>query len=200
MNAGFWNERYREPEYAYGTEPNDFLRAYAGGFPKGPVLCLAEGQGRNAVFLAERGHDVTAVDFSPEGLKRAQELAAARGVTIATLECDLSAFVPPRTDYAAVIAIFAHLPPATRCNIHAMVPKILAPGGVFVLEAYTPLQLAYGTGGPKDRSLLMTKAALADELSGLSFEVLREVEREISEGPYHQGLSATVQLFARRPA
>jgi SAM-dependent methyltransferase len=199
MNSQFWDDRYRVDDYVYGREPNEFLRAEAHRIPRGRVLCLADGEGRNGVFLAGLGHDVTAVDFSAEGLRKAERLASERHVKLTTVEADLSTFEPETASLTGIVAIFAHLPPAVRQRVHAWVPTALQPGGVFLLEAYTPRQLAFGTGGPRDPALLMTLAALREELSPLTFEIGREVEREIHEGLFHGGPSATVQILAVRP-
>ena len=196
MNADFWNERFGSNEYFYGTAPNDFVAEVAPRLPAGPVLCLAEGEGRNAVFLAHRGHAVTAVDLSPIGLAKAQALAAARGVAITTETADLAEFAIGDARWAAIIASWAHLPPPLRRVVMANVVRGLRPGGAFVLEAYTPAQLAFGTGGPKDPALLMTIAALRDELAGLDFEIGHEIEREVQEGRGHGGRSAVVQVLA----
>lgn len=197
--AKFWDERYAGDAYAYGREPNDFLRAEVERIPPGPVLCLAEGEGRNAVFLAKRGHDVTAIDFSSEGIRKAERLAREESVNLTTIEADLATYEPPAdAAFAAVIAIFAHVRPEVRRRVHEWVPRVLAPGGCYVLEAYTPKQLAFGTGGPKDVALLMTLDDLRAELAPLDFVIGREVEREIHEGPFHGGPSATVQVVAVR--
>lgn len=200
MNANSWDERFATTDYFYGTEPNDFVVAMAPEIPAGPVLCLAEGEGRNAVFLATRGHAVTAVDGSANGLTKAQALAAARGVSIATQVADLTDYAIEPAAWAGIVATWAHLPPPLRRQIHAQIATGLRPGGVYVLEAYTPAQLAYGTGGPKDPELCMTLAALRGELAGLEFVVGRECERTIHEGIGHNGLSAVVQVCARRPS
>lgn len=194
-----WDDRYSAPTYAYGTEPNDFLTSVAGRIPPGPVLCIAEGQGRNAVYLASLGHDVLAVDQSPVGLARARELAASRGVKIATEVADLSHFIIEPERWSGIVAIFAHLPPALRARVFAAAVGGLAPGGAFVLEAYSPKQLEYGTGGPKEVSLLMSLDALRTELAGLRIEHGVETEREIHEGEYHHGRSAVVQILAFKP-
>lgn len=195
-----WNERYSENDFAYGTEPNDFLNEVADRIPTGPVLCLAEGQGRNAVFLAGRGHDVLAVDQSAVGLERARGLAAERGVTIETRVADLGAFAFEPDRYAGIVAIWAHLPPGLRKAVHRKCVASLMRGGVMVLEAYTPSQVGRGTGGPPDPALCMTAADLRTELAGLEFEILAERERDVDEGTYHNGRSAVVQMLARKPA
>lgn len=199
MNAAFWNERYgANPDYVFGTTPNTFLAAHAHRVPAGPVLCLAEGEGRNAAHLATLGHAVTAVDQSATGLEKARQLAATRGTAITTIVGDLATFPFGEASWSGIVSIFAHLPPALRRSVHAAVVRALAPGGMFLLEAYTPAQLAHGTGGPKDPQLLMTLAALRDELAGLDFLVAQEIEREVVEGTGHTGLAAVVQIVARK--
>ena len=198
MSSNLWDERFAGEAYAYGREPNDFLRAEAHRIPPGPVLCLAEGEGRNAVFLAGLGHPVTAVDLSREGLRKTEQLARERGVSVTTVRADLASYELEPGAYAGVVAIFAHLPPAVRRRVHARVVTALRPGGVFLLEAYTPDQLALGTGGPKDPAMLVTLADLQAELGPLRIELGREVRREIHEGTLHAGPSATVQLVAAR--
>lgn len=194
----FWESRYSEPAYAYGTEPNGFLVEVAERIPAGPVLCLAEGQGRNAVWLAGRGHAVTAVDSSRAGLAKAEALAAARGVRVATLVADLADYEIAPGAWAGIVAIFAHFPPELRRRVHRAAAAGLAPGGVLVLEGFTPRQLAFGTGGPRTPQVLYTLEDLREDLAGLTLEIAREVERDVVEGAYHTGRSAVVQLLARR--
>lgn len=199
MDPRFWNERFGHDDYAYGTEPNDFVREEAHRIPSGRVLCLAEGEGRNAVHLASLGHTVTAVDFSAEGLRKAARLAAERGVTLDLVEANLAEYTPPEGAFTGVVAVFAHLPPDVRRRVHGLAARALVPGGCFVLEAYTPAQLAHDTGGPKDPAMLMTLAGLREELAPLELVVGREVERTIQEGRFHGGPSATVQVVAVKP-
>lgn len=198
MSSQFWDDRYRADEYAYGRQPNAFLREEARRIPPGRVLCLAEGEGRNAVFLAGLGHQVTAVDFSVEGLRKAERLALEQNVEIATVHADLATYEPEIDAFTGIVAIFAHLPAPVRKHVHGWVPRALRSAGVYILEAYTPAQLAFNTGGPRDPALLMTLAGLKEDLSPMTFEIGREVEREIHEGAFHGGPSATVQLFAVR--
>ncbi len=200
MSSSFWDERFGAEQYAYGREPNDFLRQQAARIPAGPVLCLADGEGRNSTFLAGLGHEVTAVDYSAVGLQKARRLASERGVALTTVEADLAEFEPPREDYAGIVAIFAHLPVDVRRRVHGWAARALRPGGVFVLEAYTLAQLPLGTGGPRDPALLMSLSALEQELAPLEIVLGQELERELQEGSFHSGRSATVQLVAVRPA
>jgi len=194
-----WDERYAQSGYAYGTEPNDFLAEVAPAIPEGPVLSLADGEGRNAVFLAARGHAVTAVDASPIGLSKAGRLAAERGVRVETRLADLEAgFELGTARWAGIVSIWCHLPRPAREELHAQVARALLPGGVFILEAYTPRQLRYGTGGPSSAALLPALDDLRAELKELELEIAREVVREVQEGRMHHGESAVVQLLGRR--
>ena len=199
MESDFWNTRYGVEHYVYGTEPNTFVAGSADLIPAGPVLCLAEGEGRNAAFLASRGHAVTAVDRSTVGLEKARRLAASKGVTIQTLAADLAEYDLGREQWAGVVATFAHLPSRLRRLVHGRVVGALAPGGVMILEAYTPAQLAHGTGGPRDPDLLMTLDALREDFAGLELVVARELQREVLEGEGHTGLAAVVQVIGRKP-
>jgi SAM-dependent methyltransferase len=198
MDAAFWNERYAATGHVYGEAPNAFVAEVAPQIPAGPVLCLAEGEGRNAVHLATLGHRVTALDQSETGLAKARRLAEKRGVTIQTMVTDLADYSIAAGAWAGIVATFAHLPPALRRRIHREVVNGLQPGGVFVLEAYTPAQLAFDTGGPKSPELLMTLAGLREELSGLELLIACERERDVIEGSGHTGRAAVVQILARR--
>jgi len=196
----FWDDRYSQPGYAYGTEPNDFLRENAALIPQGRVLALADGEGRNGVYVATFGHHVTSVDRSAVGLAKAQALATERGVTIQTVLADLAAFEITPSSWEGVVSIFCHLPPDLRRRVYAAVAKGLVPGGVLVLESYTPRQIALGTGGPSDPALMPTLGQLREELAGLEFVHGIERERDVREGAFHHGRAAVVQVIARRPA
>ncbi len=199
--ASFWNQRYgaARDNYLYGTAPNEFLAADADRIPPGPVLCLADGEGRNSVHLAGLGHAVTAVDLSSAGLAKARALADKRGVRLTTVVADLEHYPIAEGAWAGIVAIFMHLPLALRARVLARAAVGLEPGGVFVLECYSPAQLAFNTGGPRDAALLPTLAALREELAGLEFLHGRELERDILEGDGHTGRGAVVQVIARRP-
>lgn len=195
-----WDDRYSEPGFAYGTQPNDFLAAEHARMPAGGrVLCLAEGEGRNAVFLAEQGYAVTAVDQSAVGLAKAERLARERGVTIGTEVADLADYDLGTEQWDGIVSIFAHVAPDLRRCLHQNVATALTAGGVLLLEAYTERQLQMpGRGGPPatQRALFMSQETLEDELTGLDLIIAREVEREVSEGHYHEGRSAVVHLVA----
>ena len=200
-DAAFWDQRYADAGgYVFGTEPNDFLRGAAGWIPaRGRVLCLGEGEGRNAVHLARRGHDVLAVDQSATGLAKAAALAATHGTTLATQVADLSDFPIAPEAWDAVVCIFLHLPPALRSRVHRAAVAGLRPGGVFILESYGPTQLGRGTGGPQNPELLPPLADLRSDFAGLELLTARELERDVIEGSGHTGRAAVVQVLARRP-
>ena len=193
-----WDERFSTEEYFYGTQPNDFLKQNYRAIPPGEVLCLAEGEGRNAVFLAEQGYQVTAVDASSAGLEKARKLAAERGVQIHTIHADLADYDPGQERWSGIVSIFCHLPTDIRRQLHGRLADALLPGGVLLLEAYTPAQLAFKTGGPPMADMMMSKEILKEEIPGLSFRYLLETERDVSEGRGHTGHAAVVQAIATR--
>jgi SAM-dependent methyltransferase len=194
-----WDQRYGADTYYYGVEPNDFLREQSTALRHGgDVLCLGEGEGRNAVFLAKQGFPVVAVDQSAVGLQKAQQLAASRGVRITTVIADLAVFRIEPASWDAIVSIWCHLPRALRRETHRQVAAGLKPGGAFVLEAYTPAQLQHRTGGPSTADLMPTLAELREELDGLDFRHAAERERIVQEGAGHCGLSAVVQVLAYR--
>lgn len=195
-----WDERYASEEYAYGTEPNDFLKAHFHHLSKGRILSLAEGEGRNAVFLAKQGYAVTAVDASRVGLEKALKLAEAQGVAIECIRADLFNFDFGQEEWDGIVSIFCPLPSVLRTDIHRKVVAALKPGGIFLVEAYRPEQLKYGTGGGSNADTMQTAGSLRSELSGMKFQHLLELERNVIEGTYHTGLGAVVQAIAVKQA
>ncbi|AQP45099.1 methyltransferase domain-containing protein [Tessaracoccus flavus] len=201
MTAELWDSRYSHPNYLFGYRPNDFLKAQARLLrPGSRVLCLGDGEGRNGVWLAERGHSVVSLDFSGVALAKAEALAAERGVSIETRQVDLAQWVddpdPPRP-WDAVVVIFVHLRPELRQRVAQAVTRQSAPGAALILENYTPAQLALGTGGPKQPELLTTREDVLADWQGWHLDV-RLVERRIFEGMGHQGLSSVVQALGLR--
>lgn len=196
--AKFWNERYAGADYAYGTEPNDFLVAQAPLLPHGlPVLCLADGEGRNGVWLASRGFDVTSVDVARKGLDKARSLAQRAGVPIATVCADVTRYELGRKRWGGIVSIFLHLPQRARAALHARCVHALAPGGVYVYEAYGKRQPEYGTGGPPEHGLLARLDDVVDELAGLEIVHRFDGVRAVHEGRHHSGDAHVVQVVAR---
>ena len=191
-----WDERYRAEEYAYGTQANDFLAQNYTRLAKGNILCLADGEGRNSVFLAQKGYTITAVDSSIEGISKARKLAELNKVNVDYIHADLGDYDLGVNKWDGIVSVFCHLPPDIRAKVHHQVVSSLKPRGVLLLEAYTPEQLQLGTGGPTSPELTMTAKSLTSELSGLNFEELIELERDVVEGLYHTGHAAVVQAIA----
>lgn len=194
-----WDDRYADDEFIYGTEPNTFLAENA-SLLVGPVLSLAEGEGRNAVYLATLGLQVVGVDASSTGLAKARRLAHLKGVEIQTQVEDLATFQPEPNSYGSVISISAHLPDAIRNRLYPLIERCLAPNGIFLLEAYSEAQLNRNTGGPKDLDMLMTVSKIERELPNLQPILLHEIEREVCEGKRHTGLASVVQFIGRKQA
>lgn len=196
----FWNQRYAVDEYVFGTEPNAFLASQAQRFHPGQrVLAVADGEGRNGVWLARQGLDVLAVDVSPPAIAKAEKLAAQHGVTLQTELADLLGWDWGENRFDAVVAIFIQfVGPRERQLIHDSIRRTLKPGGLLILQGYTPKQLEYRTGGPSQGENLYTADDLRREFAGMEFLHLDECEREIREGIGHSGLSALVEMVARK--
>ncbi len=199
--AAFWNARYAGDDYAYGTEPNDFLVAQAALLPHGlPVLCLADGEGRNGVWLASRGFDVTSIDVAQHGLDKAQALAKRAGVSVQTLRADVTRHELGENRWGAIVSIFLHLPQRARAQLLGRCVRALVPGGVFVFEAYGKRQPEYGTGGPPEPQLLADLDDVIGELDGLELVHRFDGVRAVHEGRHHHGDAHVVQVVARRKA
>jgi len=198
-----WDERYGSERYAYGEEPNDFLVQQCAALTQlqqpARVLCLADGEGRNGVYLATLGHDVTAVDLSSVGLAKAQALAARKSVTITTVHADLAHYRPAAEQFDAVAMIYAHTPPDVRQLTFQRVRDTLVPGGVLILEGYTPEQISRATGGPKTPDMMFTLAELQQQFGDFHWHCACEVVRDIHEGEFHTGAGAVVQFVAVKP-
>ena len=201
-NIETWEERFAFDGYLFGTAPNAFLAREAGRLaPDSRVLCVADGEARNSTFLAGLGHDVHAVEAATNALAKARALAAERGVDVTFEQADLEEWDWPVDAYDAVVAIFIQFTdPVGRARMFGQMAAALRPGGLLVLEGYGPGQLAYGTGGPKHLDHLYTVDELATAFPGFEVLLLEEYDAVLDEGPRHQGMSALVDLVARRPA
>ncbi|HEY8580914.1 MAG TPA: class I SAM-dependent methyltransferase [Beijerinckiaceae bacterium] len=196
-----WETRYGAPEYIFGEAPNAFLASCAALLPaQGAALAVADGEGRNGVWLAERGLDVTSVDFSPTGQAKAAALAKARGVPLRLVRADVHAWNYPEEAFDVVAEIFTQFsePKDRRLKWDGM-KRALKRGGLLILQGYTPRQLHYGTGGPKQLDHLYTRELMEAEFAGWRDLRIEEQEIEMHEGPAHSGMSAVINLTARKP-
>ncbi len=215
MTNDFWNSRFSEPGYAYGTEPNAFLVSQKHYLMPGlKALAVADGEGRNGVWLAQQGLDVLSVDGSEVGLRKARELAQRRGVSIRTEQAELTRWQWPENAFDIVVAIFIHFPPEHRARMHANMLRALKPGGVLIMEAFTPEQLEYKTGGPPVREMLYSVEMMCSDFdipacpdaaqgkkpgaTPAEILLLQQTLTELHEGLYHRGTASVVRLVVKR--
>lgn len=198
--AQTWNRRYDSADFLFGKQPNEWLREQAHALPPaGRVLCVADGEGRNSVWLARQGFQVDAFDVADRAVDKARAFAQSEGVSVNFAVADCDAFVWPQAAYDGVAAIFVQFAdPPMRARLFERIVSSLKPGGVLILQGYTPKQLEYRTGGPPILSHLYTRDLLVSAFADLSIIELREYEAEVREGQGHRGLSALVGLVARR--
>jgi SAM-dependent methyltransferase len=196
-----WNKRFAREDFLFGEAPNAFLRSQARRLRSGDrVLCVADGEGRNSVWLAEQGCIVTAFDFAPNAVAKATRLAARRGVRVNHQLGDMYAWPWHAAQYDAVVAIFIQfLPPGDRERVFAGMHSAVKPGGLFVLEGYRPEQVDYGTGGPPRREHMYTREWLERIFLGWQILVLDAYDAVIREGEGHNGQSALIDLVATKP-
>ncbi|MCW5722793.1 MAG: class I SAM-dependent methyltransferase [Devosia sp.] len=197
----FWDERFSQPDYVFGEAPNAFLARQSDRL-KGyrTALSIADGEGRNGVWLAEQGLAVTSMDASPVGLDKARKLAEKRGVVLDMQLADIADYAWPDASFDVVVGIFFQFasPPLRKAIFSGMI-KALAPGGLLLLEGYGPKQIEYKTGGPRILENLYTEELLREHFGSLDIVELRAYDAEIDEGSGHSGLSALVDLVARKP-
>jgi SAM-dependent methyltransferase len=195
-----WEGRYGVPDYVFGRAPNYFLASCKPLLPRtGKVLAVADGEGRNGVWLAEQGLDVLSIDFSPSAQRKAQALAKERAVVVRFLQADVHDWDYPEAAFDIVVEIFTQFStPAERARKWAGMRKALKPGGLLIIQGYTPKQLQYGTGGPKQLENLYTRAMLEEEFRGFRDMTIVEEELDLHEGTSHGGMSAVINLTARK--
>lgn len=201
MSSDFWNARYTTDDYIFGTAPNAFLASQRALIRPGMrALAVADGEGRNGVWLAERGAAVHAIDFSPAALEKARKLARERGVEIETEQADLLDWSWPEAAYDLVATIFIQFaPPPDRDRVIAGIRRALKPGGLLILQGYTPKQIEFGTGGPPSAANMYTAELLREWFGDWEILHLRQHESVIAEGSHHHGMSALIDLVARKP-
>ncbi|OYY73532.1 MAG: hypothetical protein B7Y40_08775 [Gammaproteobacteria bacterium 28-57-27] len=195
----FWNQRFAESNHAYGEVPNAFVQAQVGRLPAGGcVLLPGDGQGRNSVWLARQGFDVTCVDWSEAGLASALELAARYAVQIEPVCADLTTWLWPETEFDAVVAVHLHLPPNARQQVHHAMLRALKPGGVLLLEAFDVEQIHYSSGGPNRLDMLYSAEMLSEDFVDAEIALLERAQVVLDEGLYHQGVAEVVRMVAVR--
>jgi SAM-dependent methyltransferase len=196
-----WEARYAKPDYEFGTAPNEFLASCKSLLPKsGRALSVADGEARNGVWLAAQGLDVTSIDFSPTAQKKARALAAERKVNVNFIQTDVHRWHYPEGAFDVVVEIFAQFStPAERPLKWAGMRRALKSGGLLILQGYTPKQLDYATGGPKQLDQLYTRAMLQQAFGDFTDLKFTEEEREMREGAAHSGMSAVIGLTGRKP-
>ncbi len=196
--SNFWNERYANDEYVYGTEPNQFYKEEIKKLTPGKILFPAEGEGRNAVYAATQGWNVTAFDASSEGKRKAEKLASTRGVTIDYLisNYDDIQFTPALFD--CIVMTYTHMPPLKRNEYHQKLISFLKPGGKLILEGFSKEQIENNTGGPKDINMLFSEEELKTDFKDLSHLFIEKTKVTLREGLFHQGESAIIRAVGTR--
>lgn len=200
MATNMWDERYAGGEYFFGTKPNAFMVSQHHLLKSGMnCLAVADGEGRNGVWLVEQGLQVLSVDSSAVAASKADTLAAQRGVKLDFEVADLLNWSWGENRYDVVVAIFIQFAnPAQRAQLFANMKKCLKPGGLLLLQGYTPRQLEYGTGGPPVAENMYTEALLREDFSDMEIVHLREHDDEINEGAGHHGMSALIDMVAKK--
>ena len=199
----FWNTRYAEEEFAYGTEPNEFYRQEIQKLKSGKILFPAEGEGRNAVFAATLGWDVLAFDQSESAQKKAQKLAVQKGVSIAYQVADMESFQAEPESFDALVLIFVHFPQVLRHDFHQKLLGFLKPGGTLILEGFSKSHIQFNSvnekaGGPKDVNMLFSKEEMEADFGNLKELRIEESETELAEGLYHVGKSAVIRVVGKK--
>jgi len=198
-DADKWDERFASIEFVYGTEPNEFLKQNISALKIGKALCVADGEGRNGVFLAKNGFEVTSIDFSQEALDKAQKFAVENSVNIYTICSDLLKFEFGKSKYSAVVSIFSHFNKNDTLRLHQKYFDALKPGGVFLMEAFAKEQLPLNTGGPKNIDLLYNINDIKESFPDGQFEILKKDIVYLHEGELHDGKAVVVRAIVKKP-
>jgi 2-polyprenyl-3-methyl-5-hydroxy-6-metoxy-1,4-benzoquinol methylase len=192
----FWNDRYSSEEYIYGDESNEFLKAELKKLSPGRILLPADGEGRNSVYAAQMGWDVTAFDYSISGKKKAESLADKKNVVFSYFTSSVEDFNYPTETFDCVALIYAHMIPDVRELLHSSVIKTLKPGGSLIFEGFHTDQLKNKSGGPKQAEMLFTEANLKEDFSGLTFTSFENIVTQLSEGEHHKGKASIIRFTA----
>ena len=194
----FWNQRYAAEAFAYGTEPNHFFKDQVEKMKPGKILFPAEGEGRNAVFAAQLGWEVTAFDISSEGKRKAEQLASQNGVKLNYLIAGYEDIQFEPETFDCIALVFAHMSAANRTEYHNKMVSFLKPGGFLLLEGFGKKQINYTSGGPRDFKMLYSKTELETDFQQLSILQVDEAEVELNEGDFHKGVAAVVRVVGKK--
>lgn len=194
----FWNDRYAEKEFAYGTLPNEFLKEQLEKLPSGKILFVCEGEGRNAVYAAKQNWNVEAFDLSEEGKRKAHLLAEQNTVTLNYQIQDATTIEYPVNSFDVVALIYAHFPETIRKSVHQKIVRWLKPNGLVIIEAFNPNQLNNASGGPKDASMLYTKELLQNDFNDLDIQQLSTDVIQLNEGKYHIGKADVIRFIGKK--
>ena len=194
----FWNKRYQDTDFVYGTQPNVYFKEQINLLKPCSLILPADGEGRNSVYAASKGWDVTAVDYSKEGRDKAIQLANTKNIEIQYHLSDLSVFDFPPATYDAAAFIYVHLPRSIIKTVYQNVINSLKKGATVIIEVYSINQLGRDSGGPQDERVLYTKDRLRELLTGTDIQFLEEQEVELSEGKYHEGKAMVLRAVATR--
>jgi hypothetical protein len=192
----FWDERFADEEFVYGTDPNEWFAFHLENLKPGKAFFPAEGEGRNAVYAARKGWQVHAFDFSESAARKAGKLADKNGVNLSYMVCGWEEFPWKPGTYDLVVLSYVHLPPEARKKLHQKVIESLKAGGTVLLEAFSPKQLHYRSGGPKNPDWLFSLSDVKNDFFGLNIIQLREELVELKEGPGHNGEASVVRMQA----
>lgn len=194
----FWNERYAAEEYIYGTEPNQFYREQLEKLPPGKILFPAEGEGRNAVYAATKGWQVSAFDASAEAKKKAENLAREKNVEIDYQIADYEKVSFPKESFDCLALIYAHMPPLKRKEYHQKLASFLKPGGTLILEGFSKKQIENNTGGPRNAEMLFLEEELRNDFNFFSELSVSETDVNLDEGNFHQGKAAVIRVVGKK--
>ena len=193
MNKEFWNERYSTESFAYGVEPNDYLKQFSFA-TNSRILCLAEGEGRNGVFLALNGHDVECIDYSEKAIAKTHQLAEMNNVSLKTRCLDLFELDLPDNTWDGIVIIFGHFPEELRKKVHQQLYRALKSNGRLIIEAYSKEQIHRNSGGPRSTDLLYSREELLKDFADfVNFEI-NELDREVNEGIFHNGMASIIRF------
>lgn len=193
-----WNQRYKELDYAYGKEPNSFFKEQISKLEKGKILFPGDGDGRNGIYAAKLGWDVTSIDYSEEAINKSKSNAENENVLINHKVADITEDEIGENEYDCIVSIFVHLKANERKIFHNKIYTALKPGGVLILHAYDEDQLKYNTGGPKDISMLYTLEEVVTDFQEMDFSILAKEKVELNEGNLHQGEASVINFVGKK--